>query len=99
MAAAALALDTDALGGAAGARTLAACVPTAQEAKLLAAYARHQPSLHGLTDAELFCYDLLQVGSAAAPKRHSHSLVGRQALRSSMPPQADRASHASSTRE
>lgn len=61
MADAVLALDPAVLCSAEEVQALAACVPTEQEAKLLAAYARNQPSLAGLSDAERLCIDLMQV--------------------------------------
>lgn len=63
MADAVLASDSGVLRSVEEVRALAACVPTEQEAKLLAAYARNQPSLAGLSDAEQLCIDLMRVRS------------------------------------
>lgn len=65
MADAVLALQPGALCSADEVRALAACLPTEQEAKLLAEYARTQPTLAGLSDAERLCIDLMQ---ARGPK-------------------------------
>ena len=68
MADAVLALQPGALCSADEVRTLAACLPTDQEAKLLAEYARTQPTLAGLCDAERLCIDLMQARqSSEAP--------------------------------
>ena len=61
MAAAVAALDVDLLAGADDVRAIAECAPTPQEAVLLAAYAHNEPSLATLSDAELFCYQLMKV--------------------------------------
>lgn len=65
MADAVLALDPTALCSAEEVQSLAACLPTEQEAKLLADYARSQPTLAGLSDAERLCIDLMQVGGGS----------------------------------
>jgi len=61
MADAALKLDPSVLSTADQVRALAACVPSEQEAKLLAAYVRKDPSMSGLSDAERLCVDLMRV--------------------------------------
>ena len=54
-------LDADLLASADDVAAIAECAPTRQEATLLAAYGRNEPSLSTLSDAELFCYRLMQV--------------------------------------
>lgn len=42
------------------------CVPSEDEARLLAAFRRNDTALAGLADAELFCLDLMTVGCCRA---------------------------------
>ena len=65
VAAAVAALDLDVLASADDVAAIAECAPTPQEATLLAAYARNEPSLATLSNAELFCYRLMQVRQLA----------------------------------
>jgi len=45
--------------------TLPQCAPSEDEARLLAAFRRNDAALAGLADAELFCLDLMTVGTPA----------------------------------
>ena len=65
VAAAVAALDLDVLASADDVAAVAECAPTPQEATLLAAYARNEPGLATLSNAELFCYRLMQVRQLA----------------------------------
>jgi len=74
VAAAVAALDLDVLASADDVAAVAECAPTPQEATLLAAYARNEPSLATLSNAELFCYRLMEVRLLIL--QASHGAVG-----------------------
>ena len=55
-------LDFDAFQTADDVRAVLQCVPTQDEGNLLHSYVRAGGKLEGLSDAELFCLELMKVG-------------------------------------
>jgi hypothetical protein len=80
MAAAVTVLDVDLLASADEVRAIAECAPTPQEAVLLAAYARNEPSLATLSDAELFCYQLMKVRWGQIRRIQKEDRMNRQEM-------------------
>ena len=56
-------LDSSAFQTADDVRAVLQCVPTQDEGNLLQSYVRAGGKLEGLSDAELFCLELMKVGS------------------------------------
>lgn len=54
-------LDPELLAGADDARTVLACVPTAEERAMLGAFLASGGNAEALSDAERFCLDLMKV--------------------------------------
>ena len=70
-------LDSSAFQSAEDVLAVLQCVPSQDEGNMLQSYIRAGGKLQGLSDAELFCLDLMKVSSPFFDARNSSALLSQ----------------------